>query len=339
MQLQITAPDDWHIHLRDNDALATTVPHAQQAFCRVLAMPNLVPPITTVQMAMDYRTRILAHAPDFGIYMALYLTDHTTIQDIENVAKNPHILGLKLYPFGTTTNSQNGVTDIKGRYEIFAAMQTLGVPLLVHGEVNRVDVDIFDQEKVFYHEVLSHIVQDFPTLRVVCEHITTADAVEFVQQAHTGVAATITPQHLLYHRNHLLKGGVRPHFYCLPILKRASHQQALIDAATSDSGKFFAGTDSAPHAIDRKECTCGCAGCYTAPFAMSMYATAFENAEALDKLENFVSVFGARFYGLPISTHKITLRKQAQAIATHYPYMDSTLVPLLAGETIAWTVL
>lgn len=332
--LTIRAPDDFHIHLRDGDALTTTVAHAH-AFARILCMPNLVPPIVNVNMAQDYRTRVLAYATDLMPYFTLYLTDTTSIDDIKAAADCEFILGIKLYPLGATTNSDKGVSDIKARYGVFEKMADLGVPLLVHGEVNQAGVDIFDQERVFYDTILSDIRQTFPHLKIICEHITTSEAADFVR-AHDNTFATITPQHLLFHRNDMLKGGIRPHFYCLPILKRERHQVALLDAATSGNPKFFAGTDSAPHPTHAKESACGCAGCYTAPFAISLYASAFDKMNALDKLENFISVFGARAYGLPPNERTITLHKIPHQIPSHYPYMNSTLTPFLAGETLDW---
>lgn len=349
--LTIIYPDDWHIHLRDNtptgNALVTTVPHAAKHFNRVICMPNLVPPIKKVSEALAYRERILDALNDsvldderkatFDPKMVLYLTDMTTPDDIKEASTSDMISAVKLYPSGATTNSKDGVTDIKGRFGVFEAMQQYGLPLLVHGEVTHHDVDIFDREKRFLDEVLSQIIAQFPALKVVAEHITTKDAADFVWEAGKQVAATITPQHLLFNRSHMLVGGIRPHFYCLPILKRQSHQRRLLEVATSGNPKFFLGTDSAPHATNAKENACGCAGCYTAPHALLLYATAFESVNALDKLEGFASIFGAKFYGLPINTGTVTLVKDTTTLPECYPYLnDQSLTPFLAGESIKW---
>lgn len=347
--LTIKAPDDWHIHLRDNDALATTVPHAAASFHRVICMPNLVPPVKTAQQALAYRQRILdalancalddEHKRRFDPRMVLYLTDHTSADDIKSATDTGVVSAVKLYPAGATTNSADGVTDILGRNDVFEAMQKYGLPLLVHGEVTHHDVDIFDREKRFLDDVLSVIIKNFPNLKIVMEHITTADAADFCLAQGEHIGATITPQHLLFNRNHLLVGGVKPHFYCLPILKRANHQKRLLEVATSGNPKFFLGTDSAPHATHTKENACGCAGCYSAPHALPLYAAAFDSANALDKLENFASVFGAKFYGLPVNTDTITLIKKEQIVPNAYPYLDGkTLTPLLAGQTLAWSI-
>lgn len=347
--LTLIQPDDWHIHLRDGLALQTTVAHAAQSFNRVICMPNLVPPVKTTPDAIAYRERILNALQNSNISderkaafdprMVLYLTDKTSHEDIKLAVKSGVVSAVKLYPAGATTNSADGVTNIKGRYDIFETMQELGLPLLVHGEVTHDDIDIFDREKRFLDTVLSDIVKQFPSLKIVCEHITTADAADFVLSQGEQVAATITPQHLLFNRNHLLVGGIKPHFYCLPILKRQNHQQRLLEVATSGNAKFFLGTDSAPHATHTKESSCGCAGCYSAVHALPLYATAFESVGALDKLEGFASIFGAKFYNLPINTNTITLKKQAQQVVKHYPYLeDQTLTPLLAGQTIDWQV-
>lgn len=349
--LTIIYPDDWHIHLRDNtpagDALATTVPHAAKRFNRVICMPNLVPPIKGVREAAAYRERILKALDDstldderkaaFDPKMVLYLTDMTTPCDIKEAIASGIVSAVKLYPSGATTNSADGVTDITGRFAVFEAMQQYGLPLLVHGEVTHQNVDIFDREKRFLDEVLSQIITQFPALKVVAEHITTKDAADFVWEVGKQVAATITPQHLLFNRNHMLAGGLRPHFYCLPILKRQIHQHRLLEVATSGNPKFFLGTDSAPHATHTKENACGCAGCYTAPHALLLYATAFESVNALDKLEGFASIFGAKFYGLPINTSTVTLVKDTTVVPDHYSYLDNkTLTPFLAGESIKW---
>ncbi|MBE9590953.1 dihydroorotase [Moraxella sp. K127] len=347
--LTLIQPDDWHIHLRDNDALATTVPHACLSFNRVICMPNLVPPVKTTEQAVAYRERILtaldkADVPsqrkaEFDPRMVLYLTDHTTADEIAHAKASGIVQAVKLYPAGATTNSSDGVTDILGRADVFESMQKHGIPLLVHGEVTHHDVDIFDREKRFLDEILSVIIKNFPELRIVMEHITTADAADFCLAQADNVRATITPQHLLFNRNHMLVGGVKPHFYCLPILKRANHQQRLLEVATSGNPKFFLGTDSAPHATHTKENACGCAGCYSAPHALPLYATAFESVGALDKLENFASVFGAKFYGLPVNTSTITLVKSDMSVPNSYPYLDGkSLTPLLSGQTLAWSI-
>lgn len=346
--LTLIQPDDWHIHLRDGDALRTTVTHAAQSFNRVICMPNLVPPVKTTEQAIAYRGRILdalANAnisaerkQSFDPCMVLYLTDHTTADEIAAAKASGVVRAVKLYPAGATTNSADGVTDILGRAEVFEAMQKHGIPLLVHGEVTHSDVDIFDREKRFLDEILSIIIKNFPELKIVMEHITTADAADFCLAQGSNIGATITPQHLLFNRNHLLVGGVKPHYYCLPILKRADHQKRLLEVATSGNPKFFLGTDSAPHATHTKENACGCAGCYSAVHALPLYATAFESVGALDKLENFSSVFGAQFYGLPVNTSTITLIKQEQTIPEAYDYLDGkTLTPLMAGQSLAWT--
>ena len=347
--LTLIQPDDWHIHLRDNDALATTVPHACLSFNRVICMPNLVPPVKTTEQAVAYRERILtaldkADVPsqrkaEFDPRMVLYLTDHTTADEIAHAKASGIVQAVKLYPAGATTNSSDGVTDILGRADVFESMQKHGIPLLVHGEVTHHDVDIFDREKRFLDEILSVIIKNFPELRIVMEHITTADAADFCLAQADNVGATLTPRHLLFTRNHMLVGGVKPHFYCLPILKRATPQQRLLEVATSGNPKFFLGTDSAPHATHTKENACGCAGCYSAPHALPLYATAFESVGALDKLENFASVFGAKFYGLPVNTSTITLVKSDMSVPNSYPYLDGkSLTPLLAGQTLAWSI-
>lgn len=346
--ITLRQPDDWHIHLRDGAALATTVTHAAQSFNRVMCMPNLVPPVKTAKDAIAYRERILAalNASDlpaerkaaFDPRMTLYLTDHTTPQDIIDAAKSGVVQAVKLYPAGATTNSADGVTNINRCVEVFDAMEAHQLPLLVHGEVTSDSVDIFDREKRFLEEVLSQIIAKFPTLKIVVEHITTSDAADFVLAQGNQVAATITPQHLLFNRNHLLVGGIKPHFYCLPILKRQQHQQVLLDVATSGNPKFFLGTDSAPHATHAKENACGCAGCYSAAIALPLYAAAFDSVGKIDKLEGFASRFGAQFYGLPINEATTTLKKQPFDVPSHYPYFDgSTVTPLMAGDSLPWS--
>lgn len=340
--LTITRPDDWHIHLRDGAALARTVPDIARTFHRTICMPNLVPPVKTVTEALAYRDRIMAHVPTgtaFDPLMVLYLTDQTDPAEIAKLKASAHVKAVKLYPAGATTNSSAGVTDLAKVYDVIAQMEEHGVPFLLHGEVTHEHVDIFDREKQFVDDILDPLLQRFPQLKVVLEHITTGDAAQFVQSQGSNVAATITPQHLLFNRNHMLVGGVRPHLFCLPILKRQSHQALLIDAATSGSPKFFLGTDSAPHAQDKKENACGCAGCYSAPYALQLYAEAFEDAGCLDKLEGFASHFGADFYGLPRNTDTVTLLRQDQVIANSFDYLDGQqLVPLRFGETLRWSL-
>lgn len=343
-ELTIARPDDWHIHLRDGAFLSRTVPDAARYFQRVICMPNLTPPVTTTAEALAYRERILAHVPadararGFDPLPVLYLTDTTDPADIHRARASGHVHAAKLYPAGATTNSQSGVTAIDRIYPVLEAMQEAGLPLLLHGEVTDSHIDIFDREKVFIDRILRDLVMRFPTLRIVLEHITTADAAAFVSEAREGVAATITAHHLLYNRNHMLVGGIRPHFYCLPVLKRNTHQEALIAAATSGNPRFFLGTDSAPHARHTKEASCGCAGCYTAHAAIELYAEAFEAAGALNRLEGFASHFGPDFYRLPRNTDRITLRKTPWQAPDTLPYADHQLTPLCAGETLQWQV-
>lgn len=340
--LELTRPDDWHIHLRDGAALAHTVADASRYFGRAIVMPNLTPPVRNLAEAQAYRQRIEAQLPTDGHrlqpLMVLYLTDNTRPQDIAEAAASDVVYAAKLYPAGATTNSDSGVTDIDKLAPVLEAMQTHGLPLLVHGEVTDADIDIFDREAVFIERHLKGICHNFPALKVVLEHITTADAATFVREAADTVAATITAHHLLYNRNDMLVGGIRPHYYCLPILKRNSHQQALIEAATSGSTKFFLGTDSAPHGRHKKEADCGCAGCYTAHVAIELYAEAFDAAGALDKLEAFASFYGADFYGLPRNSDRITLHKRPWRSPAELPLGEDTLRPLRGGETLQWQV-
>lgn len=342
-QITILQPDDWHAHLRDGLALKRTVPDLARQFSRAICMPNLVPPVKTVAEANAYRERIMAHVPEgnpFDPRMVLYFTDQTTIQDVEDIAQSSTVSAIKLYPAGATTNSENGVKDIQKVYSVIAKMEELQVPLLVHGEVTHQHIDIFDREKYFLDEVLTPLLNTFPKLKVVMEHITTADAADFALAQGDNVAATITPQHLLFNRNHLLVGGVKPHFYCLPILKRQQHQQRLIEVATSGNPKFFLGTDSAPHAQNAKESACGCAGCYSAPTAIELYAQAFDDAGKLDKLEGFASHFGADFYGLARNSNTITLVKQEFTIPERFDYLENeSIIPLYAGQKLQWTKL
>ncbi len=340
MQLTLTRPDDWHLHLRDDAALAAVLPHTARQFARAIVMPNLKPPVTTVVQAQAYRERILAALPaglDFTPLMTLYLTDNTPAEEIARAAASGFVHAVKLYPAGATTNSDAGLTAIEKAWPALAEMERRGLPLLVHGEVTDPAIDLFDREKAFIDTVLLPLTQRFPKLKVVMEHITTRDAAEFVTAAPASVAATITAHHLLYNRNAIFQGGVRPHWYCLPVLKRETHRQALIAAAISGNPKFFLGTDSAPHARSAKESSCGCAGCYTAYAALELYAEAFEQAGALDKLEGFASFHGADWYGLPRNTAQITLRKTDWAVPASYPYLTGDdIVPLRAGETLSW---
>lgn len=348
-EITIARPDDWHIHLRDGASLKTTVPHAAEHFNRVMCMPNLVPPVKNLTDAQAYRERILTALEDTNIddrykqsfepRMTLYLTDTTTPEDIKQAAESGIVQAVKLYPAGATTNSTDGVTDLGGRYEVFDAMQRHALPLLIHGEVTDSHVDIFDREKKFIDQTLSSMVKRFPELKIVVEHITTGDAADFVLAQSDKVAATITPQHLLFNRNDLLVGGIKPHFYCLPILKRQKHQKVLLDVATSGNPKFFLGTDSAPHATHAKENACGCAGCYSASIALPLYAAAFDSVGKTNQLEGFASKFGAQFYGLPVNESTITLINQPMTVPESYAYMDDqTLTPLMAGETIPWSL-
>ncbi|WIO75073.1 dihydroorotase [Porticoccaceae bacterium LTM1] len=337
--LTITRPDDWHLHLRDNQALTTTVPDAARCFGRGIIMPNLVPPVTSVEQASAYRDRILAQRPegsDWDPLMVIYLTDNTSADDIRAIADSGFVKAVKYYPAGATTNSDSGVTDLRRVYNAFEAMQEAGIPLLLHGEVTDSNIDIFDREAVFIDRHLRGIVDTFSGLKVVLEHITTKQGAEFVAAAGDNVAATITPQHLLYNRNHMLAGGIRPHFYCLPILKRDIHQQALLKAATSGSPKFFLGTDSAPHAQHRKETACGCAGCYSNHAAIELYAEAFDGAGALDKLEGFASYHGPDFYGLPRNSDTITLVNESWQLPESVALGEEEMIPLAAGTTLNW---
>ena len=319
--------------------LATTVPHSAEVFHRAVVMPNLVPPVTTVSSALSYRERIMAQLgadQRFDPRMALYLTGETTVEEVKKAAAEDKVIGFKLYPSGATTNSASGVKSVEALAPVLEAMQAHGVPLLVHGEVTDADIDIFDREKVFIERHLIPITKQFPALKLILEHITTGDAVDFVTSAHDNVAATITPQHLLMNRNHLLVGGVRPHNYCLPILKRREHQERLQNAALSGSAKFFLGTDSAPHVKANKETACGCAGCYSAPAAIELYAEFFSQHNALDKLENFSSVFGAQFYQLPLNEERLTLTQDTWQVPEQVATATGPIVPYYAGQTLHW---
>ncbi|MBP6966773.1 MAG: dihydroorotase [Brachymonas sp.] len=338
--LTITRPDDWHAHLRDGAALHTVVPHTASQFARAIVMPNLKQPVTTTEQALAYKQRIVDATPAgarFTPLMTLYLTDNTTPEEVAR-AKEAGIVAFKLYPAGATTNSAAGVTDIRHCYPALQAMQRLGLLLLVHGEVTDPATDMFDREAAFIERVMQPLRQAMPELKIVFEHITTREAAQYVAQADAYTAATITPQHLLYNRNALFVGGIRPHFYCLPILKRETHRQALLQAATSGNPRIFLGTDSAPHAAHLKENACGCAGCYSAPAALALYAEAFESVGALDKLEGFASHHGADFYGLPRNTETITLSRQPWTLPESYPFADANIKPLRAGETLQWQV-
>ncbi len=345
-QIELITPDDWHLHIRDGEVMKDVLADTARQFARAIIMPNLKPPVTTVELAKAYRSRIEANLKSLGInhfepLMTLYLTDNTSADEVRK-AKEQGITGIKLYPAGATTNSDSGVSDIKHCYKALEAMHAVGMPLLVHGEVTHADIDIFDREAVFIDTVLEPLRKDFPELKIVFEHITTKQAAHYVRDAATPsntLAATITPQHLLMNRNAIFSGGIRPHNYCLPVLKREEHRVALLEAATSGNPRFFLGTDSAPHAKGAKEAACGCAGCYSAFNALGLYAEAFESVGKLDKLEGFASFFGPDFYHLPRNSKKITLTKQAQKIPAELPLGNDTIVPLRAGETIAWSLI
>lgn len=341
-ELTLTRPDDWHVHLRDGAALPDTCRDMARYFGRAIVMPNLTPPVTTVAEAAQYRERILAAMAglprQFEPLMTLYLTDRTGAEEVRRAAESEFVHAIKLYPAGATTNSAAGVADLAGLYPTLEAMEKHDLPLLVHGEVTDGEIDIFDREKVFIDRHLAPIVERFPGLRVVLEHITTADAAAFVGETPANVAATITAHHLLLNRNDMLVGGIRPHYYCLPILKRATHQQALLAAATSGNPKFFLGTDSAPHPRGAKESPCGCAGVYTAHAAIELYAEAFEGAGALDRLESFAAHFGPDFYGLPRNRDTITLEQSSWEAPAELPLGDGPLTPMRGGETLAWRV-
>jgi dihydroorotase len=339
MRITLTRPDDWHVHLRDGAAMAAVLEHTARRFARAIVMPNLRPPVTTTAQAAAYRSRILAALPPgqrFEPLMTLYLTDNTPPAEIERARASGFVHGVKYYPAGATTHSDAGVTDIRRCHETLAAMAELGLPLLIHGEVTDPRVDVFDREAVFIERVLDPLIARLPRLRVVLEHITTRDAVDFVAGAGDNVAATITAHHLLYNRNALFVGGLRPHFYCLPVLKRETHRAALLAAAVSGNPKFFLGTDSAPHPRRSKESACGCAGIYTAHAAIELYAEAFEAAGALSRLEAFASFHGADFYGLPRNTDTIELVREPWSVPGEFALGEDTVVPLRAGEQIAW---
>ena len=339
--LTITRPDDWHLHLRDGDMMRDVLPYTARQFARAIVMPNLRPPVVNVEQAAAYRERILAALPagmNFEPLMTLYLTDNTTPAEIEKAKASGFVHGVKLYPAGATTNSDSGVSDLGKCDATLAAMEKCGVPLLVHAEVTDKEVDVFDREAVFIERHMIPLTRKFPGLKVVFEHITTSQAAEFVATSTPNIAATITAHHLLMNRNAMFTGGIRPHHYCLPVLKRESHRKALVAAATSGNPKFFLGTDSAPHAKSAKETTCGCAGMFTAHAAIELYAEAFENAGALDKLEAFASFYGADFYGLPRNSDQITLVKESWAVPETIKFGGEELVPLRAGDKIGWLI-
>lgn len=332
-------PDDWHLHLRDGDGLHSVLPDTVQRFARAIVMPNIVPPVRTLEAALAYRNKIMAAIPDrrsFEPLMTLYLTDNTPATEIIRAKNSGVVHAVKYYPAGATTNSESGVTDLSRCQAVFAAMQECGLPLLLHGEVTDVDIDIFDREAVFIERYLKRIVDDFPNLKVVLEHITTTESVDFVLKAGTKVAGTLTAHHLLLNRNAMLVGGIRPHAYCLPVLKREQHRQALVAAATSGNPRFFLGTDSAPHPRLAKESACGCAGMYTSHAGIELYAEVFETVGALDQLEAFASLHGPDFYGLPRNQDYITLHKQSWQVPVELPFGEQTLVPFRAGQAIHW---
>ncbi len=338
-RLTLIRPDDWHLHLRDGAGMASVLADSARRFARAIVMPNLSPPLRTTAQVLDYRERILAALPEeasFEPLMTLYLTDETPPEEIARAKLSGRVFGVKLYPAGATTNSEHGVTRISRCFHTLERMQELGIPLLVHGEVNDPVVDVFDRENAFIEEVLGPLVERFPDLKIVFEHITTREAAHYVEVTGPNVAATITAHHLLMNRNSLFLGGLRPHHYCLPVLKRETHREALVEAATSGNPKFFLGTDSAPHARRAKESACGCAGMYTAHAALELYATAFEEAGALDKLEGFASRFGPAFYGLPENEDRITLLRQDWVVPEKIAFGADELVPLRAGETLPW---
>jgi dihydroorotase len=336
--ITLTRPDDWHLHVRDGDALRTVVPHTAAQFGRAIIMPNLRPPVTTAAAALAYKARIQAAVPpgvQFEPLMTLYLTDNLPADEIKR-ARDAGVVAVKLYPAGATTNSDAGVTDLRKTYKTLEAMQREGLLLLVHGEVTSPEIDLFDREAVFIDNQLIPLRRDFPELKIVFEHITTREAAQYVQASDSFTAATVTAHHLLFNRNAIFTGGIRPHYYCLPVLKRETHRQALVQAATSGSGKFFLGTDSAPHPAHLKEHASGCAGCYTAHAAMELYAQAFDAAGALDKLEGFASFYGADFYGLPRNTGHIILRKESWTVSEGYAFGEAVLKPLGGGEALPW---
>jgi len=342
-KINLIKPDDWHLHLRNGEALKSVVGMSAKQMGRALIMPNLSPPVKSVRQAQAYRKEIMKALPSsskFNPLMALYLTDSTSPKEMIIAADAPEIYAAKLYPSGATTNSDNGVTNITNIYPVLEAMQKKEILLLVHGEVIDPDVDIFDRESVFIEKILDRVVKDFPGLKIVLEHITTKDAVDYVLECKDSIAATITPHHLLANRNHMLVGGIKPHYYCLPVLKRKNpDQKALLKAATSGNPKFFLGTDSAPHSREKKESSCGCAGIFSAHAAIELYAEAFDSEGALENLEGFASIFGPDFYGLPYNREKITLERSPWRVPEHYEFAGSKLTPFLAGAELSWRIL
>lgn len=342
-RLKLTRPDDWHLHLRQGEVMRSVVGMTAKQMGRAIVMPNLSPPVRNAQEALRYRKEIVCSLPkgtSFNPLMTLYLTDKTTKQNIIEAGNNEHVYAVKLYPAGATTNSESGVTSVLGVYPVIEQMQKEGVPLLVHGEVTHADIDVFDREKVFIETVLAPLLKNFPELKVVLEHITTKEAVDFVSGSSDNVAATITAHHLLANRNHMLVGGIKPHYYCLPVLKRKSpHQEALIAAATSGSAKFFLGTDSAPHDKYQKESACGCAGVFSAHAAIELYAEAFDRANKIEMLEGFASHHGPDFYGLKRNTESITLEKNSWVVPESYKLANSEIVPFFGGRSLSWRLL
>ena len=341
-QITLTRPDDWHLHLRQGEVMRSVVEMTARQMGRAIVMPNLSSPVTTAEQALAYRKEIvgaLSKESRFKPLMTLYLTDNTTKQDIIEAGSAKHVYAVKLYPAGATTNSDSGVTNLQKTYSALEQMQKEGVPLLVHGEVTHSDIDVFDREAVFIETVLEPLIKQFPGLKVVLEHITTKDSVDFVLESKSNIGATITPHHLLANRNHMLVGGIKPHYYCLPVLKRKSpHQESLISAATSGNPKFFLGTDSAPHDRNEKESACGCAGVFSAHAAIELYAEVFEKAKRLEKLEGFASHFGADFYGLERNPDTITLEKASWTVPESYEFSNSSVVPFFAGSDLSWRV-
>ena len=337
--LTIRQPDDWHLHLRDGALLPSVLPHTAQRFARAIVMPNLNPPVTTTKQAGHYRERIMAALPkgiSFEPLMTIYLTDNTTPQEIAEAKKSGIVHAVKYYPAGATTNSDSGVTHVEKTFDTLQAMEAHGLPLLLHGEVTDPGVDVFDRERVFIERILSGLAEQFRSLKMVLEHVSTKEGVDFVSSARPGIAGTITAHHLIYNRSALFQGGLRPHHFCLPVLKRERHRAALVEAATGDSGRFFLGTDSAPHTKTSKENECGCAGIYTAHAALELYAEVFDSVDRLDKLEAFASIYGPEFYGLDANTRQVTLVEKKWSPPLEYPFGEETLVPLRAGETVAW---
>ena len=342
-RISLTKPDDWHLHLRSGEAMKSVVGMSAAQMGRAIVMPNLSPPVKSVRQAQAYRKEIMKTLPTtshFNPLMVLYLTDGTDPKEIAAAESAPEVYAAKLYPAGATTNSDNGVTNITNIYPVLEAMQKEEIPLLVHGEVTDSEVDVFDRESVFIEKILDRVVKDFPSLKIVLEHITTKDAVDYVLECKNNIAATITPHHLLANRNHMLAGGIKPHYYCLPVLKRQNpDQRALLKAATSGNPKFFLGTDSAPHDREKKESACGCAGIFSAHAAIELYAEAFDGEGAIERLEGFASIFGPDFYGLPHNQEKITLEKSPWRVPDHYEFAKSKLTPFFAGVELSWRLL